>query len=59
MPLRDGTGPVGRGPLTGRGLGPCRGSGKLPVCGANGLGRGRGLGNGYGGLSNVKPSNKK
>ena len=23
MPLRDGTGPAGQGPLTGRGLGPC------------------------------------
>lgn len=28
MPNRDGTGPEGRGPLTGRGLGPCaRGQG--------------------------------
>ena len=28
MPLRDQTGPDGRGPMTGRGLGPCsRGSG--------------------------------
>ena len=24
MPARDGTGPVGEGPATGRGLGPCR-----------------------------------
>ena len=23
MPYQDGTGPLGRGPLTGRGLGPC------------------------------------
>lgn len=23
MPARDGTGPMGQGPLTGRGLGPC------------------------------------
>jgi len=36
MPNRDGTGPKGQGPLTGRGLGPC-GAGML-----RGLGRGRG-----------------
>ena len=24
MPLRDGTGPDGKGPLTGRGKGPCK-----------------------------------
>ena len=24
MPLRDKTGPMGKGPLTGRGLGPCK-----------------------------------
>ena len=29
MPWRDGTGPEGKGPLTGRGLGPCgRGFGR-------------------------------
>ncbi len=42
MPGRDGTGPMGRGPMTGRGLGRC----------GAGLGRGRGLGlgrrNGFG-----------
>ena len=36
MPNRDGTGPLGRGPLTGRGFGPCgrglrRGFGCAPV----------------------------
>ncbi len=36
MPGRDGTGPLGRGARTGRGLGPC------------GVGRGRGLGIGAG-----------
>lgn len=35
MPNRDGTGPRGNGPRTGRGLGPC-GDGQ-----ARGLGRGR------------------
>ena len=29
MPFRDGTGPRGEGPLTGRGLGPC-GTGNYP-----------------------------
>jgi len=35
MPNRDGTGPEGQGPLTGRGLGPC------------GLGLRRGFGRGF------------
>jgi len=34
----DGTGPMGMGPMTGRGLGPC----------GYGYGRGRGFGLGYG-----------
>ena len=40
MPNRDGTGPFGQGPKTGRGLGPC-GGGQ-----ARGNGRGKGLGQG-------------
>ena len=36
MPWREGTGPEGRGPLTGRGMGPC------------GRGFGRGFGRGMG-----------
>ena len=35
MPMRDGTGPTGRGPMTGRGMGPC------------GAGYGRGYGRGF------------
>lgn len=39
MPRLDGTGPMGQGPRTGRGLGNCQGTG----CGlGRGLGRGRG-----------------
>ncbi|KYK24450.1 hypothetical protein AYK26_06710 [Euryarchaeota archaeon SM23-78] len=38
MPGRDGSGPLGEGPLTGRGLGPC----------GRGLARGRGFGRGFG-----------
>ncbi len=36
MPGQDGTGPIGNGPLTGRGLGPC------------GCGMRRGFGRGFG-----------
>ena len=42
MPNRNGTGPEGRGPRTGRGLGPCGDS--TPRGGGRGLGYGRGLG---------------
>ena len=42
MPGRDGTGPYGEGPLTGRGLGPC-GRG-LAFRGGLGRGFGRGFG---------------
>lgn len=40
MPGRDGTGPMGAGPRTGRGLGPCGGVNR----GAAGMGRGWGGG---------------
>lgn len=52
MPARDGTGPEGRGPLTGRGFGPCEGDrprfvGRRPRFG-RGLGPcGRGLARGW------------
>lgn len=42
MPGRDGTGPVGQGPLTGRGLGNCIGTRNAVY----GYGRGSGLGAG-------------
>jgi len=38
MPRFDGTGPMGQGPMTGRGLGSCGG----------GMGYGRGQGRGFG-----------
>jgi hypothetical protein len=52
MPRNDGTGPMGMGPMTGRGAGLCRGDAaqdytNLPVYGC-GFGRGRGLGGGRG-----------
>jgi hypothetical protein len=53
VPNRDGTGPDGRGPMTGRGLGPCakspgfdRGFGRGY---GRGYGRGMGFGRGFGG----------
>jgi len=42
MPNRDGTGPLGQGPLTGRGLGQC-----CPRR-VSGRGRGRDFGRGFG-----------
>lgn len=40
MPRGDGTGPEGKGPMTGRGVGACGGD---DVAGFEGAGRGRGL----------------
>ena len=58
MAGRDGTGPMGQGPLTGRGMGVCTGarhsrffSGRGCGMGFGGRGRaGVGFGNGFGGL---------
>ena len=50
MPRGDGTGPEGKGPMTGRGLGNCSNdntAGNVPV-GGRGLGRGLGRGAGRG-----------
>lgn len=52
MPYRDGTGPMGRGPMTGRGFGYCgAGAGFVPGYGmgyGRGFGRGMGFGAGFG-----------
>ena len=53
MPGRDGTGPMGQGSLTGRGLGNCVASGTPALAGgaamASGFGgRRRGFGRGFG-----------
>lgn len=68
MPRMDGTGPEGRGAMTGRGLGPCgggnavrggglgrRGRGNRPLCGR---GYGRGFGRGFG-MNEVSAENRK
>ncbi|MFH1711271.1 MAG: DUF5320 domain-containing protein [Nanoarchaeota archaeon] len=43
MPIRDGTGPSGQGPMTGRGLGPCGAGLRQGFVQGRGIGRGRGL----------------
>lgn len=43
MPGRDGTGPLGAGPMTGRGLGFCTGGNRALKCAGLGLGLGLGL----------------
>jgi len=49
MVNRDGKGPQGKGPRTGRGLGKCKSLDIEPeVEFGNGLGRGKGLGKGRG-----------
>lgn len=52
MPRRNGTGPMGLGPMTGRGAGNCSGYGfsrsMNPVGGRGGFGFGRGFGCGFG-----------
>jgi len=49
MPGRDGTGPNGSGPMTGRKLGPCNKDAKAePVGFGRGLGCRRGQGRGFG-----------
>jgi len=45
MPMKNGTGPQGMGPMTGRGMGPCNPNG---VNVSYGLGRGMGAGRGMG-----------
>ncbi|HEX42645.1 MAG TPA: hypothetical protein ENN81_11405 [Phycisphaerales bacterium] len=46
MPGGDGTGPLGYGPMTGRGAGYCAGYGAPGAFGPLGRGRGRGRGRG-------------
>lgn len=45
MPGGNGTGPLGQGPMTGRGLGVCAGA--VPAGYGMGLGRRRGFGRGF------------
>nr|WP_319474141.1 DUF5320 domain-containing protein [uncultured Sphaerochaeta sp.] len=49
MPKRNGTGPMGYGPMTGRGMGYCRGGVGY------GMGRGAGFGRGLGWGMHVSP----
>ena len=43
MPRRDGTGPMGAGSMTGRGLGSCTGANAVTYSAGLGLGLGLGL----------------
>ncbi len=57
MPGRDGRGPLGEGPMTGRGFGTCEiDSRENPVETGffKGLGRGRGRGRGFGRVNGVR-----
>ena len=58
MPYRDGSGPSGQGPRTGRGAGNCTGTGGDNRYGGRGLGRrgaGRGFNRGFGRGLGVAP----
>lgn len=48
MPAGNGTGPMGKGPMTGRGAGYCSGSNAPGFAWGCGVGRGRGFGPGFG-----------
>lgn len=48
MPLKDGTGPLGQGPKTGRGAGNCSGSNVQNTNAGDGRGMGGGMGRGCG-----------
>ena len=48
MPRRDGTGPMGQGPLTGHKMGQCGGGQGMGMGQGRGLGRGMGRGAGQG-----------
>ena len=50
MPNKDGTGPEGKGPMTGRRQGRCKDASETEVPPRRGLGRGQGLGRGLGQL---------
>jgi len=54
MPRGDRTGPNGQGPMTGRGMGFCRGF-NTPGFMNQGFGRGRGFGRGFGRAMVMQP----
>ena len=59
MPRKDGTGPEGQGPMTGRGTGNCNGNTTRPMYGqGRGGGQSRGRRNGFGAFSSNNPNTK-
>jgi len=59
MPAGDQTGPLGRGPMTGRGAGFCVGAGSGVGFGSGRGGRGRGFGRGYGFRAFAEPTREE
>ena len=65
MPRRDGTGPMGAGSMTGRGLGLCTGANAVNYGAGRGMGVGRGLtcrhgfGRGFGRGSAINQTSSK
>ncbi|MHB1314534.1 MAG: DUF5320 domain-containing protein [Christensenellales bacterium] len=61
MPGRNGTGPMGNGSMTGRGLGPCRGANAAGYGTGQGLGLAcrRGFGRGFGRYYYADPTSIK
>jgi len=57
MPRFDGTGPQGKGPKTGRGMGNCNGDKPKSDDFGRGRGLGRGFGRGYG--ANINEDKKQ
>jgi hypothetical protein len=58
MPNRNGTGPEGKGPKTGRGMGSCASENSVQIGGrGRGLGAGRGFGRNV--INDNKDQNKK
>lgn len=59
MPGRDGTGPMGDGSMTGRGLGFCTAAGSVKYGSGLGLGRRRGAGRFFAANSNFSGTQKE
>lgn len=59
MPGQDGTGPLGQGPLTGRGLGPCGRGLAIRRDFGRGFGRGLGFRRGFGNIPVITEAEEK
>lgn len=59
MARRDGTGPMGQGPMTGRGMGPCAETRNDGAGLRRGRGRGMGMGRGFSPNQNTSKTQKE